>query len=131
MAMKGFEQFFATTLILITLLIPVAILVAGIFDLYKNRNFRRTLPRFSIALVMYPVLVFLNLACLARFEMRVREFSEDEPSEIGIKIFLVLLLLAYGICGWGLIGFFAQKLPFLKEAFNPVEEHLPSILTTK
>lgn len=125
--MNWFDLFFGGILIITTLLIPVGILVAGIFDLFKNRNFRRTLPRFSIALILYPGLVFFGIACLAMFEMRLREFSNEEPSGIGVKVFLFLFLLAYGFCGWGLIGFVAQKLPFLKDAFNPVEDHLPSI----
>ena len=116
---------------MITFLIAVGLLVAGIIDFYRNRKIGRTLPRLLVAFASYPLLVALSLLGVDTLDENFRTLTGALDFDLQAKIFLIFFLLAYSFCGVGLIAFVAQKLPFLRQTFNPVEEKITSVFTSK
>jgi hypothetical protein len=117
---------------LISILITLALLIAGAVDYFKDRKLKKTLPRFFLALAVY-IFIFILSGVLIVGRLGAGVFNQPEHRflEIFGKIFFVFILLAYGSSGWLLSSFVLCKVPFLKHVFNPIEEQLPSILASK
>jgi hypothetical protein len=117
---------------LISILIPLALLIAGVIDYLKDRELRKTLPRFFVALAVCIFTVILSGVLIVRMLYAgVHDQPEHRFLEIFGKIFFVFILLAYSFSGWLLCSFVLGKLPFLRQVFNPNSKSPQSLFDSK
>jgi hypothetical protein len=130
--MTFFEIIIILTWWLISILIALALLIAGVIDYLKVRELRKTLPRFFVALVVYIFIAILSAVLIGRMlDAGIHTQPEHMYLETLGEIFLVFILLVYSFCGWLLCSFVLGKLPFLRQVFNPNSKSPQSVFDSK